>query len=183
MIYTSKYKSPIGEYTLAASDEGKLVGVWLKGQKYYMNGIDLEDTKIKDDDPILVQTKAWLDDYFAEKQPNFADLPLEPQGTDFQRRVWALLLSVPYGFTTTYGVMTEQMEYFSGEPASSQAIGGAVSKNPISIIIPCHRVVGADGSMVGYSGGNEAKEYLLAMERKSRKQRTEEVKESEEEEK
>ena len=107
---------------------------------------------------VLAQARAWLEDYFAGKRPDLQDIPLDPPGTDFQKRVWQYLLTIPYGETRTYGDLAKALV------SSPRAVGGAVGRNPISILIPCHRVVGSDGSLTGYAGGLEAKRFLLALE-------------------
>lgn len=168
MIYTTTYTSPVGKLTLA-SEENMLIGLWLEGQKYYMDGIDAANTEIKNDEPALVKAKEWLDDYFNGKKPNINTLPLNPQGTDFQRLIWALLCDIPYGETTTYGDLSKMASFLRREEnISAQAVGGAIGRNPISIIIPCHRIIGKDGSMVGYAGGTEAKEFLLKHENETK---------------
>ena len=106
----------------------------------------------------------WLDRYFAAERPDTRELPLAPAGTEFRRAVWALLLDIPYGSVTTYGRLAEEYERVSGHKTSPRAVGSAVGHNPISIIIPCHRVVGADGSLTGYAGGVENKRLLLELE-------------------
>ncbi len=167
MIYTTKYDSPIGEMTLASS-EGMLIGAWIEGQKYYMNGINVDEVEVNNKDEVLIKAKEWLDKYFAGKKPNLADLPLCPGGTSFQREVWAVVCNIPYGETGTYSDIANTLKILTGEAPSSQSVGNAVSHNPLLVIIPCHRVVGKDGSMVGYSGGLKAKEFLLNLEKDSK---------------
>lgn len=160
MTYTKKLNSPLGPLILA-SDGESLTGLWLERQKYYAAGLD-PDARERPDLPVLLQAVAWLDAYF-EKQPLPPLPPLAPRGSEFRQRVWKLLLEIPYGKTTTYGALSKQLKA-AGNPASPQAVGGAVGHNPISILIPCHRVVGSSGSLTGYAGGVEKKRFLLALE-------------------
>ena len=160
MIYIAAYASPIGELTLA-SDGASLTGLWIRGQKYFP-AFDPAGCEPSGADPVLRDTARWLDMYFAGDRPSPNVLPLSPSGSDFRRRVWELLLGIPYGFTVTYGELAA--EIFGGKRPSAQAVGGAVAHNPISIIIPCHRVIGADGSLTGYAGGTERKLWLLRHE-------------------
>ena len=151
--------SPVGMLTLS-SDGTALTGLWLDGQKYF--GAGLPNAVKENDLPVFEQASAWLDAYFA-KQP-LPDLPpLAPRGSDFRQAVWRLLMEIPYGQVTTYGVLAQALRD-RGISAAAQAVGGAVGHNPISILIPCHRVVGADGSLTGYAGGVEKKRFLLALE-------------------
>ncbi len=163
MIYRSKYYqtnylSPIGEITLG-SDGENLIGLWFVGQKFYCaqfcdNAEENHELKVFQD------TKLWLDRYFLGKKPSISELPLAPIGNDFMQKVWALLREIPYGEVKTYGEIARQM----GKKMSAQAVGGAVGHNPISIIIPCHRVVGANGKLTGYAGGLDIKRKLLQLE-------------------
>lgn len=163
MYYTTCYASPLGLITLA-SDEKSLVGLWLEGQKYFAGTIN-EDMIINDELPVFVQTKCWLDNYFAGKRPTISDLTLTPTGSDFRQDVWKILMEIPYGETITYGDIAKRIASMRGlETMSSQAVGGAVGHNPIPIIIPCHRVVGTNGSLIGYAGGIEKKIWLLEHE-------------------
>ncbi len=163
MIYTLQYHSPIGELLLAEKD-GALVGLWMKGQKYFMGALQ-EETEPGDDSPVLKQAGQWLDRYFRREKPLISELPLAPVGSVFRREVWDILCQIPYGQVTTYGEIAQQMAAKRGlERMSAQAVGGAVGHNPISIIIPCHRVVGATGSLTGYAGGIEKKVQLLSLE-------------------
>lgn len=162
MIYTISYKSPVGELLLAEQD-GSLIGLWNKGQKYYLGSV--KETFEEKDTPMLQKTKAWLDRYFAGEKPEITELALNPAGTDFQQQVWQILRDIPYGTTVTYGDIAKQMANRLGrQTMSSQAVGGAVGHNPISIIVPCHRVVGKSGSLTGYAGGMAAKISLLTHE-------------------
>lgn len=162
MIYTSKYTSPLGGILLAADEVG-LRGLWFDGQKYFARGLSNE--RIEQETSVLAEAKRWLDIYFTGKEPDFTP-PLHPIGSAFRRSVWEILLQIPYGQTTTYGEIARQLAKKQGlDRMSAQAVGGAVGHNEISIIIPCHRVVGADGSLTGYAGGIGKKEKLLELER------------------
>ena len=160
MTFLTKLPSPLGPLTLASDGEA-LTGLWLEGQKYYAAGLS-PDARERPDLPVFRRAAAWLDAYFTKR-----DLPppppLAPRGSAFRRWVWRLLLEMPYGETGTYGALTERLKA-AGVPASPQAVGGAVGRNPISILIPCHRVVGADGGLTGYAGGGEKKRFLLELE-------------------
>ena len=163
MVYASWYKSPVGALLLAERDR-KLVGVWMEGQKYFLGTLDEKPLEYADT-PILAQTKQWLDRYFNGERPKICELPLAPEGSRFRKTVWQILCEIPYGETVSYGEIARQIAERSGlSSMSAQAVGGAVGHNPISIIIPCHRVVGANGSLTGYAGGIEKKLHLLALE-------------------
>ena len=160
MFYSTTYPSPLGLITIASTEDA-LVGLWIEGQKYFIGSLK-EPLTERPDLPILIQTRQWLDRYFAGEQPSLTELKLAPMGSDFRQRVWSILCQIPYGETTTYGEIAEQAAAELGrETMSSQAIGGAVGHNPISIIIPCHRVVGTNGSLTGYAGGIDKKIWLL----------------------
>ena len=156
----TRYASPLGTIFLAA-DNGALAGLWLEGQKYFAATLD-EAAVERDDLPVFRQAAAWLDAYFA-KAPLPALPPLAPQGSPFRQAVWRLLLEIPYGTVTTYGALARTLRG-QGISAAAQALGGAVGHNPISILIPCHRVVGSDGSLTGYAGGVANKQFLLELE-------------------
>ena len=156
----TRYASPLGTIFLAA-DNGALAGLWLEGQKYFAATLD-EAAVERDDLPVFRQAAAWLDAYFA-KAPLPALPPLAPQGSPFRQAVWRLLLEIPYGTVTTYGALARTLRG-QGISAAAQAVGGAVGHNPISILIPCHRVVGSDGSLTGYAGGVVNKQFLLELE-------------------
>ncbi len=160
MTCLMKLASPLGSLTLS-SDGAAVTGLWLEGQKYYAAGLEAEPEE-RPDLPVFHQAAAWLDAYF-EKRGLPPLPPLAPRGSEFRQRVWKLLLEIPFGETTTYGALTERLKA-AGVPASPQAVGGAVGHNPISILIPCHRVVGADGSLTGYAGGVAKKRFLLELE-------------------
>ena len=165
MTYTQHYDSPLGGILLAADDVG-LTGLWFDGQKYFARGLSNE--RIVQETSVLAEAKRWLDIYFTGKAPDFTP-PLHPIGSAFRRSVWEILLQIPYGQTATYGEIARQLAKKQGlERMSAQAVGGAVGHNKISIIIPCHRVVGADGSLTGYAGGLDKKRALLSLEHTDR---------------
>jgi len=161
MQYTSHYDSPLGGILLAADGES-LSGLWFDGQKHFALGLDAtrKDRAL----PVFAQAERWLDCYFSGREPDFTP-PLRLRGTAFQLAVWRLLSEIPYGQTTTYGALARRLAA-QGEMThpSARAVGGAVGRNPISLIVPCHRVVGADGSLTGYAGGADKKNRLLALE-------------------
>ena len=160
-IYTFIADTPLGKIQ-AAAQEGAISGLWFIGQKYFPAGT--EKWNNKPDYPVFISLKAWLNDYFAGGKPEII-FPLSPAGTDFQQSVWKLLKKIPYGKTTTYGAIAARLSS-NGKKAAAQAVGGAVGHNPISLLIPCHRVLGADGSLTGYAGGLEKKSALLELENK-----------------
>ena len=162
MVSIQQYQSPLGGILLAADEVG-LVGLWFEGQKYFANTLPVGHCA--QTTPILAEAKRWLDIYFAGKEPEFLP-PLAPEGSEFQKKVWKILLMIPYGKTMTYGEIGRKVAEMSGKKTmSAQAVGGAVGHNPISILIPCHRVVGTNGSLTGYAGGIEKKIGLLKLER------------------
>lgn len=161
MDYTHRYASPLGGITLASDGEA-LTGLWFDGQKHFGETIerDREERYL----PVFAQTELWLDTYFSGREPGFTP-PLRMRTTPFRRFVWELLLTVPYGQTVTYGRLAEEIARRTGRVCmSARAVGGAVGHNAFSLVIPCHRVVGADGSLTGYAGGVERKRALLALE-------------------
>ena len=161
MTYIQHYASPLGGILLAANDIG-LTGLWFDGQKYYADNLPAEH--IERETPILTDAKRWLDVYFTGNEPDFTP-PLHIVGSAFRQAVWELLLQIPYGQTVTYGELACQLAEKQGaEHMSAQAVGGAVGHNPISLIIPCHRVVGTHGSLTGYAGGIDKKIMLLELE-------------------
>lgn len=163
MQYISRYASPIGMLTLA-SDEEHLFGLWMQGQKYEGQGLEASAV-VQDGAAPLVRARAWLDGYFAGENPPISGLPLAPRGSAFRQMIWEMLCRIPRGQFTTYGALARSAAARLGrESMSAQAVGGAVGHNPISIIIPCHRVLGADGSLTGYAGGVEKKRWLLRHE-------------------
>ena len=161
MTFIQYYDSPLGGILLAADEIG-LTGLWFDGQKYFAR--DLPAECIDRDAPILSEARHWLDIYFTGKEPDFLP-PLHPMGSAFRQSVWEILLRIPYGQTTTYGEIARQLAEKKGlSQMSAQAVGGAVGHNEISIIIPCHRVVGTNGSLTGYAGGIGRKVKLLELE-------------------
>lgn len=165
MYYSTTYPSPVGLLTLACDLSGsKLVGLWLEGQKYHGSTI-VEGMTEESGMPVFDRTKDWLDRYFDGKKPGTGELPLAPAGSEFRQEVWRILCEIPYGEVITYGDIAKKMAVRLGRTSmSGQAVGGAVGHNPISIIIPCHRVVGANGSLTGYAGGLPVKIKLLELE-------------------
>ena len=163
MYYKTILSSPVGELTLA-SDGENLIGLWLENQKYH-GGKIAGELHEKNELAIFERTKEWLSDYFADKKPDCKKLPLAPIGSVFQQSVWEILCEIPYGEVITYGDIAKEIAKRQGKTQmSAQAVGGAVGHNPISIIIPCHRVVGTNGSLTGYAGGIKTKTYLLEFE-------------------
>ncbi|MDL2283976.1 methylated-DNA--[protein]-cysteine S-methyltransferase [Oxalobacter sp. OttesenSCG-928-P03] len=163
MFYSTNYLSPIGMLLLAA-DGDSLVGLWSEGQKYFGASLVGKMTE-KPGLPVFKKTEKWLDDYFSGKRPAISELPLAPIGGAFRKGVWEMLCDIPYGECTTYGEIARKMAVrMNKKSMSSQAVGGAVGHNPISIIIPCHRVVGSNGSLTGYAGGINRKVKLLELE-------------------
>ena len=161
MIFIQHYDSPLGGILLAADETG-LTDLWFDGQKYFAR--DLPAERVEQNTPTLSEVKRWLDIYFTGKEPDFMP-PLHPIGSAFRRSVWDILLRIPYGQTTTYGEIARQLAEKQGRPRiAAQAVGGAVGRNKISIIIPCHRVVGTNGSLTGYAGGIDKKVKLLEWE-------------------
>lgn len=161
MQYTTKYQSLLGEILIAADEKG-LTGLWFVGQKYFALYLD-KDNEEKEI-PILKDAKKWLDIYFSGQEPPFK-IPLHFTGTKFQNEVWEILYSIPYSKTMTYGEIAYILAKRKGlKRMSAQAIGGAVGKNEISIIVPCHRVIGASGNLTGYAGGIDKKIELLKLE-------------------
>lgn len=162
MIYTYYYNSPLGRITMA-SDGDYLIGLWFDGQKYYADSIKGEH--IEKTLPIFTEVTKWLDIYFSGKEPDFTP-PLLMKTTTFRKAVWEAMLTIPYGKTMTYGEIANIIAKEKGiEKMSAQAVGGAVGHNSISIIIPCHRVVGTNGSLTGYAGGIDKKIQLLKLEK------------------
>ena len=161
MQYTTTYQSPLGGILLACDKIG-LTGLWFEGEKFYALGLDKEHEERKM--PVFTEVKRWLDIYFSGREPDFMP-PLHMIGSDFQLSIWKLLTQIPYGETTTYGELAKCIAKERGLPhMSAQAVGGAVGHNEISIIIPCHRVVGTNGSLTGYAGGIDRKQKLLTLE-------------------
>jgi len=161
MVYTDHYTSPLGEITLAG-DGTSLTGLWFEGQKHYGTtvGCKSEEKSL----PVFAETKKWLDVYFSGKEPDKTP-SVAFDASDFQKIVWELLKEIPYGSTVTYGEIAALVSKKTGKRSSARAVGCAVARNPVSVIVPCHRVVGAGGKLTGYAGGIDRKERLLALER------------------
>lgn len=161
MQYTAVYQSPMGEILLAA-DEAGLTGLWFEGQKYYACGLGKEYRA--GETPAIRDARHFLDVYFKGKEPDFMP-PVHMTGTPFQIEVWEILRRIPYGETVTYGEIAKKLAGERGlSEMSARAVGGAVGRNRISVIIPCHRVVGSGGSLTGYAGGIDRKKKLLTLE-------------------
>lgn len=178
MYYATKYESPLGEIMIA-SDEENIIGLWIEGQKYFEDMGEIEATVqvkkegfISDQEEqsqqaqeVLKKARDWLDRYFNREAPAISELSLAPIGSEFRQMVWQFLCEIPSGETTTYGEIARKVAARTGKKTmSAQAVGGAVGHNPISIIIPCHRVVGTNGSLTGYAGGIDKKIALLQLE-------------------
>lgn len=168
MYRKSLYDSPIGRITFATDDDS-LVGLWLEGSKYFGGSVrgemEAPADASSDDDGVIARVRDWLDRYFAGEQPDPKELPLDPAGSGFRQEVWKILQEIPYGEVVTYGAIASEIAERRGKPTmSSQAVGGAVGHNPISIIIPCHRVIGSDHSLTGYASGLGHKIALLELE-------------------
>ena len=157
MYYSTSYKSPIGEM-LFVSDGEAVCGVWFYGQKFFKNSID--KTIENNDLAIFKKLKKWFDDYFNGLNPEI-DFKLRPQGSEFRLKVWKILCEIPYGETLTYGEIASRIS----PNMSAQAVGVAVGHNPISILIPCHRVLGVNGKLTGYAAGLDRKMELLKLEK------------------
>lgn len=157
MLGFRTFASPVGELGLVASDTGLVAVLWEDDDP---KRVRLAERAARPDHPVLEETARQLDGYFAGERRAF-DLPLDFRGTDFQRAVWGALLAIPFGETRSYAQVARAI----GRPTASRAVGAANGRNPISIIAPCHRVVGANGALTGFAGGLEAKRYLLDMER------------------
>ena len=163
MINTMYYDSPVGRLLLAEKEDA-LAGLWMEGQKYFLGSMR-EDMGENPDSAVLNLAGKWLDRYFRGENPSISEIPLAPEGSEFRQNVWKILCEIPYGQVTTYGEISKKIAASRGlDRMSAQAVGGAVSHNPISIIIPCHRAVGADGSLTGYAGGIQKKIELLTLE-------------------
>lgn len=160
--YVARVDSPLGLLTLASDGEA-LCGLWLEGQRFFPRTLPL--TCAEKELPVFDEARRWLDVYFRGREPDFFP-PIRLEGTPFQRRIWALLRAIPYGTTVTYGELARRLSAQTDSPrVSARAVGGAVARNPVSILVPCHRVVGADGALTGYAGGLERKRRLLELER------------------
>ena len=162
MIYTAKYDSPLGGITLAC-DDSALIGLWFDGQKHF--GSTLPKQVEAAEHPLFAEARRWLDVYFSGREPDFLP-PLRYDSTPFRKTVCDIMLTIPYGKTMTYGEIAAEIARRRNLPKmSAQAVGGAVGHNPISLMIPCHRVVGTNGSLTGYGGGITRKVRLLELER------------------
>jgi len=164
MNYTLAYESPLGEITVA-SDGANITGLWFVGQKYYLGEKNAPHARRETARglPVFAGVTEWLDCYFGGAEPSFTP-PLALHGTEFRLAVWSVLCQIPYGEVTTYGAIATRLA--AEKPA--RAVGGAVGHNPISIIVPCHRVVGAGGTLTGYAGGIDRKSKLLELEGRGR---------------
>ena len=163
VFYKTEYSSPLGKLTICAKNN-HLVGLWIEGQKYFANTVNVEMIS-EDSLEIFKKTKKWLDEYFKGNRQNTKYLNLSPIGNEFRQSVWKILCKIPYGEVTTYGDIAKELAKQKGiERMSAQAVGGAVGHNPISIIIPCHRVIGKNGKLTGYAGGLDKKIKLLKIE-------------------
>ncbi len=160
MTYLTQTDSPLGRLTLAARDD-QLIGLWVAGQRYFGAGLP-ENSLQQDELPLFQATKAWLKQYFAGQQPDPLLLPLAPQGSPFRQAVWSRLLEIPYGQVVTYGSLAQELApRFGHASPSARAIGNAVGHNPITIVIPCHRVIGAGRKITGFASGLDRKRWLL----------------------
>lgn len=163
MDFTTRYRSPLGGITIASDGEA-LTGLWFDGQKHYADVLDKANVE-QPNLPVFTQTRRWLDIYFSGQKPDFTPL-LKAKGSPFRQLVWEILLSIPYGKTMTYGEIARAIAGKNGlERMSAQAVGNAVGHNPIALIIPCHRVLGCDGSLTGYAAGTDKKAFLLDLEK------------------
>ena len=160
--YKTYYKSPIGRI-LIMTDGSALLGLWLEGQKYYGAGYDLEQAQ-QEETEVSQRVVAWLDAYFEGENPPTDEILLAPQVTEFRSKVLAVLQKIPYGQTATYSDILRELQAEYGKIGSARAVGGAIGHNPISIIIPCYRIVGSDGKLTGYAGGLDKKAFLLKLE-------------------
>lgn len=153
------YTSPIGLLSIVATDQF-LFGIWVEGQNHFERGLIADNIEEVKTHPVLNQAISYLDDYFLGQNPSLSELPLAPIGTDFEKKVWSYLREIPFGTTVTYGQIAKDLSV-----ASAQAVGGAVGRNPWSILVPCHRVLGANKRLTGYAAGLERKAWLLNHER------------------
>lgn len=160
MVYLKKIPSPVGELTLACTEEA-VCGLWFASSRFYLYG--LPEPVLEQDLPLHSVMESWLNAYLVGKNPSI-DFPVVLFGTSFQRSVWDELRKIPYGKTVSYGMIAERVSERTGKRASARAVGGAVGRNPLSIIVPCHRVIGADGSLTGFGGGLDRKVFLLRLE-------------------
>ena len=161
-MFMTKYESPVGNLTLVSNGR-QLTGLFVDGQRYFP---DVSKMETKRNLAVFDATIHWLDAYFEGKSPCGETIPLKPEGTAFRMAVWKLLMAIPYGETTTYGELARKLNETAGMKTCARAVGNAVGHNPISIIIPCHRVIGVDGGLTGYAGGLDVKRKLLKLEQK-----------------
>ena len=163
MFYATTYASPVGNYRII-TDGTAISGIWREGQSGYLTAGEFI-SKGQTKNALLTLTTDWLERYFQKQKPAIAELPLVLNGTDFQKTVWQLLIQIPYGEVTTYGALAKEVAIIRHKQRmSAQAVGGAVGKNPLSIVVPCHRVIGAQGNLTGYGGGIDTKIKLLQLE-------------------
>lgn len=161
-MYYTHYQSPIGLLTIASNGQ-QITGLWMEGQKYFRSTLP-ESAQAAPSLPLFASAISWLEDYFQGKKSDLSSLPLHPNGTPYQKIVWAALQEIPYGMTCTYGHLAKRVEEQTGTRTSARAVGNAVARNPISIFIPCHRVVGQGLKLTGYAGGLDRKNFLLQLE-------------------
>ncbi len=163
MTYSTEYETGlIGTLTLA-SDGENITGCWFENDRYFAESVEAPFVR-NDNLPVFTKAKRWLDNYFSGENPSISSLPLKPTGSNFRHLVWAKLREIPYGTTTTYGAIARQLESETGKRVSNQAVGGAVGHNPLCVIVPCHRVMGAGGNLTGFGGGIDTKLKLLELE-------------------
>lgn len=163
MAFYMEYETGLIGSLFVASDGKGIVGCWFDNDRYFGYGVEDELTR-DDDDPVLMQARGWLDRYFAGEAPDPRELPLAAHATEFQLHVREAMLDIPYGQTTTYGEIAKHIEKETGRRQSARAVGGAVGHNPLCLIVPCHRVVGAGGNLTGFGGGIDMKVALLEHE-------------------
>ena len=161
-MYKTYYASPIGQI-LILTDANALLELWLENQKYFGAGYDLEQAQ-QGETEVSRRVFAWLDAYFKGENPATDEIPLAPQVTEFRSKVLTVLQKIPYGQTATYSDILRELQAEYGKIGSARAVGGAIGHNPISLLIPCHRIVGSDGKLTGYAGGLDKKAFLLKLE-------------------
>lgn len=163
MDFCTTYETPIIGKLILASDGESLVGCWFENDRFFGYGSDGTFERCNDL-AVFEKTRNWLDRYFAGEKPTLQELPLAPRGSEFQLKVWNMLREIPYGQTVTYGDIAKRMAGESGRRMSAQAVGGAVGRNPLCVIVPCHRVMGAKSNLTGFGGGLDVKVKLLEHE-------------------
>jgi len=161
-MYKTYYASPIGRI-LILTDANALLGLWLENQKYFGAGYNLEQAQ-QEKTEVSRRVFAWLDAYFKGENPATDEIPLASQVTEFRSKVLTVLQKIPYGQTATYSDILRELRAEYGKIGSARAVGGAIGHNPISLLIPCHRIVGSDGKLTGYAGGLDKKAFLLKLE-------------------